>query len=84
MKAIAEKVTIEKIWLSETEAASYTSLSRSTINKERFAGKITYREYGRKIIYNRADLDKFIERNTELIKSTEDHLKSVKHKNRIP
>ena len=75
-------VAIDKIWLSEKEAADYTSLSYQTIKKERLEGNISYRAYGRKIIYNRIDLDKFIERSTYLTKSTTDRLQSVKHKNR--
>jgi excisionase family DNA binding protein len=77
-------IKVDKIWLSEREAAEYTSLSYQTIKNERLAGKITFRSYGRKIIYNRADLDKFIERRTYLTKSIEDHLQGVKHKNRVP
>jgi lipoate-protein ligase B len=76
-------IVVNKIWLSEAEAVNYTSLSRTTLQESRDTGKITYRTFGRKIIYNRLDLDKFIERNTELIKSVEDRLKDIKHKNRI-
>lgn len=76
-------IGVDKIWLSEIEAADYTSLSRATLQECRIAGKITYRTYGRKVIYNRSDLDKFIESNTELIKSVDDRLRDVKHKNRV-
>jgi excisionase family DNA binding protein len=68
------EMAVEKKWMSEDEAASYTSLSRSSLAKCRTEGKITYREYGRKIIYNREDLDRFIERHAPLTKSTEDRL----------
>lgn len=75
-------ITVDKIWLSEDEAVKYTSLCRKTLQKSRDTGKITYRTYGRKIIYNRIDLDKFIERNTDLIKSVEDRMREMKHKNK--
>lgn len=75
-------ITVEKIWLDEREAAEYTSLSYQTIKNERLKGKITHRTYGRKIIYNRSDLDKFIEKETYLIKAVNERMKEVKHKNR--
>lgn len=73
-------VVVEKIWLSEDEACIYTSLGRTTLRENRENGKITYRSYGRKIIYKRIDLDNFIERNTDLVKSVEDSLKDLKSK----
>jgi hypothetical protein len=74
------EIKTEKMWFSEKEAAEYTSFCRSVIGRDRLAGKITYRTYGRKIIYNRDDLDKFIERNTQLIKSVEDHMSQYRQR----
>lgn len=76
------EIAVDKIWMSEKEACDYTSFCRRSLQEFREAGKLTYRTYGRKIIYNRGDLDKFIERNTDLIKSVEDRMKDVKHKTR--
>lgn len=67
-----------KLWFSEEEAEIYTSLSRSTLLECRNKGKITYRTHGRKIIYKKDDLDKFIEKHTSLVKSVEDRLKQLK------
>jgi len=72
---------LNKIWLSEKEAVAYTSLSRNTLLENRNNGRITYRTYGRKIIYKSTDLDKFIEKNTELILSSEEYIS--KHRKRL-
>lgn len=74
------EIAVDKIWMSEKEAVVYTSLSRTTLQESRDKGKITHRLFGKKIIYNRIDLDNFIERNTDLIKSTDDRMQSKKKK----
>ena len=74
------ELVVDKVWLSEKEAVFYTSLSRTTLQECRDQGKITHRMYGRKVIYNRVDLDNFIEKNTELIKSTDDRMALKKRK----
>ena len=71
-------VTIDfstKVWLSEKEACAYTSLSPRSLHDAREDAKITFRQMGRKIIYRREDLDKFIERHSDLYKSAEDFLR---------
>lgn len=74
------KSAVPKIWLSEKEAIVYSSLSRETLRVAREQSQITYRLFGRKVIYKTSDIDNFIERNTQLYKSTSDHFKSKKIK----
>ena len=71
---------VELVWLSEAKAVKYTSLSRKTLFSAREAGKITYRIMGRRILYKKSDLDAFIERNSDLIKSVEDRINDIKTK----
>lgn len=70
----------DKVWFSEKEAVIYTSLSRATLLQLRNEGKVTYRTFGRKIVYKNTDLDSCIERNTDLFLSAEDCFKNYKHK----
>lgn len=64
-----------KYWLSERDALLYTSLSRQTLNQARSDGKLTYRQFGRKILYTRQDLDNYINQNSQLVLSNEDYYK---------
>jgi len=50
-----------KRWLSETEALVYTTFCRNTLREARDLNKIPYRRLGKKIIYERKDLDAFME-----------------------
>lgn len=74
---------IPRNWLSEKEACVYTTLSRGSLSEAREAGKVTFRQYGRKILYKISDLDHFIEHNSNLFKSAQDHLQTLVTKKRI-
>jgi hypothetical protein len=74
------KIEIEKIWLNEKEAEEYTTLSRETLRAARTKGKLSYRKNVSKIIYHKSDLDNFIERTTDLIKSAEDRIIDLQRK----
>lgn len=61
-----------KIWYSEKEAEFYTTFGRDMLYQARQEGKLTFRLYGKKIIYHREHLDKFIERSTKLCECSDD------------
>jgi excisionase family DNA binding protein len=52
----------QKRWMSEDEACTYTSLSRRTLFEARELRHIPYRLLGRKVVYDRIDLDTYMER----------------------
>ncbi len=56
-------IRIIKIWLSEKEAAVYTSLSMDKIQEARKSGAIPHYSVGRRILYNSKDLDTYIRSN---------------------
>lgn len=72
-----QQTTIDtgQYWLSERDAQIYTSLCRKTLNQARGSGKLTYRQFGRKILYTKTDLDNFINQNSQLILSNDDFYK---------
>ncbi len=54
---------IEKTNLTPTEAAEYLRCSKSTLDKDRVYGRLglPYSKIGRRVIYRKEDLDRFIE-----------------------
>lgn len=63
-------------WMSEKDAQLYTRLSRATLAKARYGGKLTFRQFGRKVLYTKQDLDNYIKANSQLYLSDEDYYKS--------
>ncbi|MDH6354682.1 excisionase family DNA binding protein [Dysgonomonas sp. PH5-45] len=50
-----------KRWLSETEACLYTSFGVDTLRDARDMNKLPFRKMGKRIIYEKKDLDTFME-----------------------
>ena len=50
-----------KRWFSEKEAVIYTSFSTETLRQARDLNQITFRKKGTKIIYEKKDLDAYME-----------------------
>jgi len=53
----------EKQIYTDKEASEFLRISQVTLWRERKAGKISFRRLSTKIVYTRADLDTYLERN---------------------
>ena len=47
--------------MSEEEAAKFIGISRSTLQKFRYKHQVEYLKLGRKILYEKPELERFIE-----------------------
>ena len=52
---------MDKRWLNEKEACIYTTFCRETLRDARDNG-MAYRRNGRRIIYEKSELDRYMER----------------------
>lgn len=52
----------QKRWMSEEEACRYTTFCADTLRAARDLRQIPYRKMGRKVVYDRIDLDTYMER----------------------
>jgi len=68
---------VEKRWLSTKEACWYTSLSRNTLYKLLKEEKITANKVGRKLLWDRYSIDRFLESKTDEDKKVEEILESL-------
>jgi hypothetical protein len=50
---------------TEIEAARYLRISRTTLWRERSKGNIAFRRASCKLLYSRADLENYLERNKQ-------------------
>lgn len=50
-----------KRWFAEKEAVVYTSFSTETLREARYLNKLPFRKKGTKIIYEKKDLDAYME-----------------------
>lgn len=58
---MSNRIIIEKRWLSETEARIYTTFCTDTLRDARDKNKLPFRKLGRRVIYDKKDLDTFME-----------------------
>ncbi|WP_101690689.1 helix-turn-helix domain-containing protein [Dysgonomonas massiliensis] len=54
-------------WLSERKAVEYTSLSRETLRQARNGGRLTFYQFGKKVLYQKEDLDNYIRSSSQKI-----------------
>lgn len=55
---------VEKRWLTTTEAGKYLGFANHVTQREwRDTGQLRYYQVGRTILYDKADLDKFVEKH---------------------
>lgn len=54
---------VEKIWLTNSEAASYLGVSTKTLDRLRTTAKLSYYKPGGTVIYRKRDLDNLVKRN---------------------
>jgi len=66
-----------KTWLTDKEAQVYTGFCDKTLRQWRDDCKVTFRRFGRKIVYKRTDLDKAMEK-LPTFKSIEEHKKDYR------
>jgi len=68
---------IEKRWLSTKEACWYTSLSRNTLYKLLKEKKIKANKVGRKLLWDRYSIDKFLEAESDEDRKVREILESL-------
>lgn len=75
---------IQKRWYKESEACLYTGFGREYLRAARNAGRLAFREWkdNKRIVYDREDLDRFVESNTNLYKSVEMSQRELAQKKR--
>ena len=50
----------DREYFTKAEAAEYTRLSRATIDRMRKSGQLRYIKVGKKVVFRRSDIDKFM------------------------
>ncbi len=56
------KRSVDRIWLTQSEAAAYLGVSPKTISRLREDGRLSYYKLDRLVLLKKADIDRLVER----------------------